>query len=255
MRLSRPAATLSTALREPFRVSTILPGFPESGGIPEVPSGNKSPSRSPPLAATAVTKHSNSQNAHRRRGGAAFTITEECERLFCETLKAVFLGEGNLALQDSLAMGMHDDNNGIRTNRRKHQYGVLATPPKGDAGFLEDPGVVEKWIEVWDYVGGVRFRGFLASNEDHRSAFIFFDDNILSHDLKPGLMALLELCSVPAFDCSQLIACLDRRLPTTDMTGLQRDLGWVGFELATLAVWTDSDDIVSNRWLFLGMDT
>jgi hypothetical protein len=70
-----------------------------------------------------------------------------------------------------------------------------------------------------------------------------------------SLMALLELCNVPAFDCSQLIACLDRSLPTADMTGLQRDLGWVGFELATLATWTDSDDIVSNRWLFLSMDT
>jgi len=70
-----------------------------------------------------------------------------------------------------------------------------------------------------------------------------------------SLMALLELCSIPSFDCSQLIACLDRSLPTADMTGLQRDLGWVGFEMATLAAWTDSDDIVSNRWLFLSMDT
>ena len=123
-----------------------------------------------------------------RREGAAYTIAGECERLFCETLEAVFLGEGNLALQDSLAVGMYDDesDNGIMAKSRKHQYGALATPPKSDAGFLYDPGAVEKWIEVWDYMGGVRFRGFLASNEDRRAVFVFFDDNVLSHDLKPG---------------------------------------------------------------------
>ena len=91
-----------------------------------------------------------------------------------------------MALQDSLAVGMCHNNNGIKTRRKKHQYGVLATPPKGDVDFLDDPRTVEKWIEVWDYVGGVRFRGFLASNEDRRAVFVFFDDNVLSHDLKPG---------------------------------------------------------------------
>jgi hypothetical protein len=145
--------------------------------------GILSPPHSPPLASYTANRERSSASARNRqqqarREGAAYTIAGECERLFCEILKAVFLGEGNLALQDSLAMGMHDD--GIKTKRRKHKYGVLATSPKAD------PGVVEKWIEVWDYVGGVRFRGFLASNEDHRAVFVFFDDNVLSHDLKPG---------------------------------------------------------------------
>ena len=82
---------------------------------------------------------------------------------------------------------MYDSiDNGIKTKSNKQQYGVLVTSPQDDAGFLDDPGVVEKWIEVWDYVGGVRFRGFLASDEDHRAMFVFFDDNILNHDLKPG---------------------------------------------------------------------
>lgn len=129
----------------------------------------------------------NLQQAHRE--GAAYTIAGECERLFCETLRAVFLGEGNLALQDSLAVGMYDDNNnnnGINMKSRKHQYEVLATPPKYEAGLWDNPRVVEKWIEVWDYVGGVRFRGFLASNGNRRAVFVFFDDNVLSHDLKSG---------------------------------------------------------------------
>lgn len=33
-----------------------------------------------------------------------------------------------------------------------------------------------------------------------------------------------------------------------------RDLGWVGFEAVTLAEWTESDAIVSDRWMFLSMD-
>ena len=81
-------------------------------------------------------------------------------------------------------MGMYDDTK--LKSRKQHQYGVLATPPKAHVDFLDDPRMVEKWIEVWDYVGGVRFRGFLASNEERRAVFVFFDDNVLSHDLKPG---------------------------------------------------------------------
>ncbi|KAG9815477.1 hypothetical protein KCU90_g25215, partial [Aureobasidium melanogenum] len=48
--------------------------------------------------------------ARSRSGGAAYTITEECERLFCETLDTVFLGEGNTVAQDSLVMGMRYNN-------------------------------------------------------------------------------------------------------------------------------------------------
>ena len=153
--------------------------------------GIPSPPHSPPLAAYTANRERSSSPAKNlqqaRRKGAAYTIAEECERLFCETLKAAFLGEGNLALQDSLAVGMYDSiDNGIKTKSNRQQYGVLVKSPQDDAVFLDDPGVVEKWIEVWDYVGGVRFRGFLASDEDHRAMFVFFDDNILNHDLKPG---------------------------------------------------------------------
>jgi hypothetical protein len=172
-------------------------------------------------------------------------------------------------------MGTHNHDDGtIHNPTSTHGYTPLATPPEDELALLEECGIIEKWIEVWDYIGGIRFRGFLAAKEDKRALFIFFNDDILTHDLKPGytahnpmngnrqegkltkcsLMALLELCSVPDFDCAHLVACLDRRLPTNDMRGLRRDLGWVGFEPVTLAEWTDSDDIVSTRWLLLGME-
>lgn len=67
-------------------------------------------------------------------------------------------------------------------------------------------------------------------------------------------MALLELCEIPDFDCSRLVVCLDRQADPEATQGLMRDLGWVGFEAVTLAEWTESDAIVSDRWMFLSMD-
>jgi hypothetical protein len=68
-------------------------------------------------------------------------------------------------------------------------------------------------------------------------------------------MALLELCSLSDFDCTRLVVCLDRHSDPENMKGLMRDLGWVGFEPLTLAEWTNSANIVSDRWVFLGMET
>jgi len=122
------------------------------------------------------------------REGPAYTIAEECERLFCGTLKAVFLGEGNLVLKDSLAMGAqnnHDGTKNIASNT--YDYSPLVTPPGDEStAIIEENGLVEKWVEMWDYSGGVRFRGFVAVKEDKRTLFIFFDDNVRTHDLKPG---------------------------------------------------------------------
>jgi len=208
--------------------------------MPEVPSGDPSPPQSPPLAAYAIENERHSpvpgKNVEAGRGGAAYTITEKCERLFCETLKTIFLGEGNLALQDSLVMDMQE-------------YGTYTSNKMGHHGSVTD------WLEIWDYVGGATFRGFITENEGERDMFIFFNKNVLGSDLKPGLMALLELCSVSEFDCSRLVVCLDRRSDSEDMKGLMRDLGWVGFEAMTLAEWTNSPKIVSDRWVMLGMDS
>jgi hypothetical protein len=121
------------------------------------------------------------KNSKASRGGAAYlTITEECERLFCDTLKAVFLGEGNLALQESLVMDMQN-------------YGSNGRDYFGDtrelAGEISRPdhdATVTDWLEIWDYVGGATFRGYIAENHGERSMFVFFDSGVLSSDLKPG---------------------------------------------------------------------
>jgi hypothetical protein len=156
-----------------------------------IPKGIPSPPSSPPLAA----KH-----ASRKRGGAAYTITEECERLFCETLRAVFLGEGSQQRQDSLVMGVHNNTtttsttSAIPTNdygvdlRRYSDSSMGSSPgmvqfPTVDDG---DTGTITDYIEMWDYVGGIRFRGFVAEKEDEKAMFVFFDEAVIGGDLKAG---------------------------------------------------------------------
>jgi hypothetical protein len=118
---------------------------------------------------------------------------------------------------------------------------------------------VAQWFEMWDYVGGARFRGFVTTGEDNeRSMFVFFDHGVKGRDLKPGLMALLELCahSSPLMS-SHLTICLPRKSPESETASLMRDLGWVGFEPTTLSRWMSEGHIddVSDRWLFVGMET
>ncbi|KAF8254014.1 hypothetical protein K440DRAFT_152143 [Wilcoxina mikolae CBS 423.85] len=138
------------------------------------------------------------------------------------------------------------------------------------------------FIEVWDYVGGTSFRGFIADKEAPRgrvekTLFLFFE-HVADTQLKHGLMALIELAT-ECFACDRLVICLERN--AEGLHGLVRDLGWVGFELVTLAHWvyTDipksagpsarcgsfssvstsssvfsDDDITSEKWLFMGME-
>ncbi|KAI9769509.1 MAG: hypothetical protein M1840_003986 [Geoglossum simile] len=219
------------------------PSITGPSGIPEVGSGNSSPPRSPPLIAGRYNKTSStdvSLNKRQPRGGAAHTITEECERLFCESMKIVFLGERGSTDSGALVTGAHISNNGR---------------PGGEAntGLLKNHGNVHKWLEVWDYVGGGRFRGFVSEGEA-RSLFIFFDEGVIGRDLKHGLIALLELAGSTHVQCSQLVVCIDRTTDTMEMKSLMRDLGWVGFELTTLSVWAAGADHISKRWLFLGME-
>jgi hypothetical protein len=68
------------------------------------------------------------------------------------------------------------------------------------------------------------------------------------------LMALLELCEVPEFNCSRLIVSLDRHTDPRAMDALTKDLGWIGFQLATLDDFTQGDEITSDKWLFMDMD-
>ena len=59
----------------------------------------------------------------------------------------------------------------------------MATFPTVETG---DKGTITDYIEMWDYVGGVRFRGFVAETEEEKAMFVFFDESVVSGDLKAG---------------------------------------------------------------------
>ncbi|KAF2204944.1 hypothetical protein GQ43DRAFT_468630 [Delitschia confertaspora ATCC 74209] len=252
IRASCYAVNTSTTALQGFHYSTTGAG----GGIP-------SPPLSPPLAARHASAAKQSISPNRsgmaRRGGAAYTITGECERLFCETLMAVFLGEGNLARQDSLVMGMHNQSGTAgeqnhMSDMQQYADRIHGYPSPEMDGIIEKRGLVNDWIEIFDYVGGIRFMGFVAEKDGEKAMFVFFDQSVIGGDLKPGLMALLELCDTPYFSCSRLMVCLDRQAEARLMGALVKDLGWIGFQLATLNDWTGGDEITSDRWLFMDMD-
>lgn len=133
-------------------------------------------------------------------------------------------------------------------------------------------------IEMWDYVGGIRFRGFVAQvqDQDETAMFVFFDQAVLQSagDLKAGyvrfvpfkttsqtrltetsLMALLELCEQPQLACDRLVVAIDR---AADSKALLKDLGWIGFGLATLDDFVQDEDlsaeVTSRKWLFMEME-
>lgn len=70
-----------------------------------------------------------------------------------------------------------------------------------------------------------------------------------------SLMALLELCETDYFSCSRLVASVDRDTDPLAMDTLVKDLGWIGFELTTLKDFTREGDLISDKWLFLEMET
>ena len=68
-----------------------------------------------------------------------------------------------------------------------------------------------------------------------------------------SLVALIELAEGP-LGCGHMVICIDRTIPGDDSTALTRGLQWAGFSLTTLDFWTSGLDVVSNRWLFMGME-
>lgn len=154
------------------------------GGIPSPPS---SPSAGRP-----------SLRARKRSGDAAIHITEECERLFCETLRTVFLVEKDTGLETSLLMDLRNNNTTTTCNVPIPQSTVLhhgqPTPsPSPDGRIYPSPGgVLKEYLEVFEYAGGARFRGFVAEKEDMRSMFIFFDQEVMAMDLKQGYVQTIS---------------------------------------------------------------
>lgn len=212
-----------------------------------------------------------------RSGDAAYNITEECERLFCETLRTAFLVEKNAgAERNSLVMGAFEqgriDENVADMSKKTHDYGYavgmpvqqqrsrqtsLPTPAPSPGTTVAYPvhsgGMIREYLEVYDYhSSGVRFRSFVAEQGVSRALFVFFDSEVMEQDLKPGLTSLLELAGADGIDCDQLIVCLDRK--ADGCKDLAKDLGWVGFEIAMLDEWSGHECTLSDRWLFLSMD-
>jgi len=134
---------------------------------------------------------------------------------------------------------------------------------------------VSGWLEIWDYAGGVSFRGFVAEG-DAKALFVFFDMSVLERDLKPSyvfltlplkkitlhalltlilprLMALIELAESP-LKCSRIVVCIDRRMDLDEAQSLMKSLQWVGFEMATLDAWARQQDVTSENWVFMNME-
>ena len=133
-------------------------------GVPEVSSGISAPPISPLLATTDAYANSCKPRGG-RAVGAVQTIAEDCERVFCETLKSTFLSEKDGGFQDSLAVG-------------------APTCTKKSA-LHNDAAYVEEWVEVWDYTCDLSFRGFVAASKGDRAMFVFFEADVVPKELKP----------------------------------------------------------------------
>ncbi|KAL4885380.1 ornithine decarboxylase antizyme-domain-containing protein [Aspergillus karnatakaensis] len=217
---------------------TALRAGPEYSGIPEVPSGSKTAQTSPPpdfSVASAVRSGYPVNNLLEHKGEATHTIPGECERLFCDTLSTIFLGERRLLRQQLLGIGAS------RSQPNEPGYGETQ---------------IQRWVEVLDYTSDAIYRGFVTNASGEQTLFVFLTENALGHGLKSGLIALFELASVQAFDCSQIVACVPRSQGGTELE-LTRNLGWCGFGLTTLHPWATgnrSSMTVSTRWLFLSAE-
>lgn len=149
-----------------------------------------------------------------RSGDAAYHITEECERLFCEMLRTTFLVEKNGgAARNSLVMGALEQDRtdesavalsknmnspcdyghaaGVPVQQRQRQASLpTPAPSPGTAVYppVQSGGMIKEYLEVYDYRSraGTRFRGFLAESEQARALFVFFDREVMEQDLKPG---------------------------------------------------------------------
>jgi hypothetical protein len=157
----------------------------------------------------------------------------------------------------SLVLGTHceyenRDVNNYNNDNRPYEIGYSEPDDT-----MRDNGVVSDYIEMWDYVGGIRFRGFVAhtQKEEEKAMFVFFDQSVVVGDLKAGLMALLELCEVDYFACDRLVVCIDRHAEVTGRDTLVKDLGWIGFSLTTLDDFSETGELTSEKWLFMDMET
>ncbi|CAI0655299.1 unnamed protein product [Colletotrichum noveboracense] len=163
-------------------------------------------------------------------------------------MKAVFRGERGTGPNGSGLTGVYS----MQTPPSDED---LAVQPHfgGRETDTKAPAPATAWMEVWDFAGGASFRAFVADDGTEKSLFALFDRNVIGRDLKPALMALMELVDGP-LDCQHLVICIDRGIEEEDAKSLMKSLQWVGFELTTLDRWAHNVDVTSNRWLFMGME-
>jgi hypothetical protein len=85
-------------------------------------------------------------------------------------LCAIFLGERNLALQQSLVMGAINKKNKLNSTEQQR-------------------GGIRNWVQVWDYSADAIYRGFVAGNEEQKGFFVFFENHAPGQGLKSGLVS------------------------------------------------------------------
>jgi hypothetical protein len=153
-----------------------------------IQSGLPSPPSSPPLAALTSAnelalisknpsrKRDNDGKRKSRKEGAAYTIREECERLFCETMKPVFLGDEGRVFKGSNVMGANAHSPPDESVDAYNNY----------FGNVKNGQAIDAWLEIWDYSGGCSFRGFVGGNGDQKTLFTFFGSAVIERDLKQG---------------------------------------------------------------------
>ena len=87
---------------------------------------------------------------------------------------AIFLGERKTVGQDLLVLDATFDTMKMTTKAIKSKH------------CMEGSSFVESWVEIWDYVGDTKFKGFVGGIGFTRSLFVFIGEDILGKDIKHG---------------------------------------------------------------------
>jgi hypothetical protein len=85
-------------------------------------------------------------------------------------MKIVFLGERNAVVTGSVGLSAQ----------------AYSPPEMGETYFNTKAMFPEAYFELWDYVGGTSFRGFVAGQGEEKALFAFFDASVVGRDLKQG---------------------------------------------------------------------
>ena len=52
--------------------------------------------------------------------------------------------------------------------------------------YMECSDSIESWVEIWDYVGDVLFKGFVGGRGFAKSLFVFIGEGVVGKSMKPG---------------------------------------------------------------------